>query len=211
MAAGYDWGKMARYEALFENLVISLSGSDTAEFRSAEKIRFDRLVAEAQSCRVVLKEIGAYIVSKVKDRRISNYFNRITTGNGLNSCLVSTFDLIALVRKYPEHASQISPRGVAVDDRYLKDAARRAVELLQSKGEVEIETLPIHVKRLRQKKLITLCIKAQMDIKKFARAAFVKNYRYYNSNYSSSVRRVQNKKYGSAGQESDQDADSHLP
>ncbi|KMQ49473.1 hypothetical protein CHISP_3618 [Chitinispirillum alkaliphilum] len=202
--AGFDWSKMPRYDALFENLILSLGDSMCATSQTPEKIEFDRLIVEAQRCRVILKEVGAYIVKNIKDKRVSRYYKRAATGIRQEKCLTSILDLVALIREYPEIASQIRPQGVTVDSAYLTGATRCALDLLQLKGEAEIKKVPQAIASERKKRLVTICMKAQKDIKKFAYAAFRKDLQYYYAFYTSSARQVQSLRYKLAKQNRDQ-------
>lgn len=153
-----------------------------------KRAKFDTQMAIAEMDRKRLGVVAAYVVEKSGDKKALRNYRYIAKGSGPIDTLTDNLGLSALVRQFPEMASQIKPGGQAVDAKYLDEATARAVELLAMSGYVMERGVPQNVAVDRQNRLLTLCMQAQSDIKKFAAAAFFDNIEYYNSNYASDIR-----------------------
>jgi hypothetical protein len=77
----------------------------------------------------------------------------------------------------------------AVDEKYLEEASKRALQLLAMRGFVMNQGTPQNVAVDRLRRIMTLCVRAQSELKTFAAAAFYDKPDYYNSNYASVNRR----------------------
>jgi hypothetical protein len=96
--------------------------------------------------------------------------------------------LVAMIGEHPELASQIKLEGVSIEKSYCDEVVSRAVEQLLLKGVIVEQGAPKNEKVNHQNRLITLCINAMREIKKFALAAFFDDQEYYNSNYATYAR-----------------------
>jgi hypothetical protein len=190
VAAGFDAGKMPRYRALLEMLSLSHGERLGTTPESPEKrARFNKLMAEAEMDRKRLGVVGAHITEQCGDAKVRRNWRTIVKGSGMVDTCIDNLSLIAMVKEFPELASQIRPGGKEISAKYLEEVTGRAVELLQLKGIVVEKGVPQNAAVDRQNRLLTLCLNAQSDIKKYANAAFFDTIEYYKSNYASSSAR----------------------
>jgi hypothetical protein len=133
--------------------------------------------------------VGRHIYDVHKDSTVKNVIGKSLNGTGAVAGLTKILELVSMIRAYPETALQIRPGGVAVDDLYCTMVTSRALELLKLRGYIVVRGVPKNSKVDRLNRIITLCIQAQTNIKKFAKAALLNEFGYYKDNYCSITRR----------------------
>jgi hypothetical protein len=190
VAAGFKNSRIPKYRAYFEMLSLAIGErigaiADTPEKRAM----FDEQMAIAEKDRKMMAVVASHIAEQSDDKKALHNYRVIAKGNSIIDTLTDILGLSALIKEYPQYASEIRPGGVAITGQFMDQAVERAVALLQMKGVVVEKGVPHNAAVDRQNRLLTLCIKAQADIRKFARAAFYDNSDYYNQNYASEARR----------------------
>lgn len=193
VAAGFNGSRMPKYRACFEMLSLAIGERigaipDTPEKRA----RFDEQMALAEKDRRMLAVVCSHIAERSSDKKAQQNYRMIAQGNSIIDTLTDNLALVALIKEFPQYAAEIKPGGVAVTKEYMEEAIKRAVDLLQMKGIVVEKGIPQNAAVDRQNRLLTLCVLAQADIRKFARAAFYDNSDYYIKNYASEIRRQYN-------------------
>jgi hypothetical protein len=191
--AGFDASNMPYYNALLEMLSLVHAErrgivTDTPEKRAY----FDKQIVEAELDKKRLMVVAGHIVEMTGSKKLQRNYRVIAEGSGYVDMLNDVLALVSMVLGYPKYSSQIKPGGVEITDAYCKDASNRAVELLLLKGYVVEHGVPQNKSVDWQNRIVTLCLRAQSDIKKFANAAFFEKLDYYNSNYASDSRRKDN-------------------
>ena len=97
-------------------------------------------------------------------------------------------DIIAgnsVINNNLEFLSQVRPGGKEVTPQFLAESKALALQLIELRGDVTAaaDDGSFHVDRVDR--LITLCIKAQQEIKLFADIAFYDDQEHYNKHYAS--------------------------
>jgi hypothetical protein len=113
----------------------------------------------------------------------------LAKGSGMIDDMTDSVGLTSFIAQHPEQAAQIRPAGQVIDAQFLEQAKNRAVGLLAARGFVLEHGVPQNAAVDRQNRLLTLCLNAQSDIKKFAYAAFCDDIEYYNRHYASEASR----------------------
>ncbi len=196
--SGFDWGKMILIQALYDNLLDACRDRTIALLNTPRVIAdFDELMQLALNDRKVLKEVASAIILEANDPNLTRLVRGWLAGNGRNKLLTCNLNLVSLINDYPSVAAWIKPGGVLVDGDFLEQAGNRAVALLRMQGLILRNGKPENAAVDRQRSLLTLCIREQKMIKRFAHAAFIDNLEYYKQYYCSHVRRERDKRYAS--------------
>ncbi len=189
-AAGLDPSRIAYFRGLFEALSLAhgqrVGASPIAPNQRAE---YNAEVAQAEMDRKRMSIVATHIAEQCGDPTVTRNLRNINKGSGTVDELVDVIGFSALIRKYPELASQIKPGGVAVDTKYLDKAQARALKVLQMRGITVENGVPRNSAVDRQNRLLTLSILAQREIRKYANAAFFDRPDYYRSNYATTTTR----------------------
>lgn len=186
-SAGFDSSKLPLYKSLFEVLVATIGDRrGLAPNEPEKKAYFDQQMEKLELDRKRLIIVCGHIAEKCGDRVIaSNYRKIVQEGSGKIDKMTDTVALNSIVRKYLKLASEIRPGGMLIDETYCDEAYARAFELLTMCGVSVVQGIPQSDLVDRQNRIVTLCLNAQSEIKKFAAAAFFDNIEYYNSHYAS--------------------------
>ena len=135
-----------------------------------------------------LMVVAAFIAEMSSDKSAHRNYKEMVKGGGIVDTLCDNLAGVAMVGSYPELASQIKPGGFQVTASYCAEVSKRAIEMLKLKGFVVENGVPENITVDRQNRLITLCMDALTEIRRYARAAFFDDLDYYNSNYASAFR-----------------------
>jgi hypothetical protein len=193
VAAGFDWSRMDKYNGYLEMLSQSYGERlGTTPVSPEMRVQFDVKLSLAQKDRRQLGIVASYIVEQTDNHDVRRNYRHIAQGSGTMDTLTDNLGLVAMIREFPQLASQIRPGGVLLDDPYLEAANIRAIELLRMKGIVVDRGVVANGTVDRQNRLLTLCLRARTEIRTFAAAAFFDDVEYYNRNYASPSTRTGN-------------------
>lgn len=185
VAAGFERSNMTLYRGMLETL--SLAHGErvvTAPETIEQRAKLNALTAEAETDRRRMAIVARHIADETGDPIVIGAVRRINKGSGALDNLVDVISLSALVRDHLDTASGIKPGGVLVDEQYVSDASARAIEVLQMRGYTVDNGVAKNAAVDRQNRLMTLCLNAQSQIKKYAYAAFFDRPDYYSANYA---------------------------
>jgi hypothetical protein len=188
--AGFDKENSVKYIGLHEMLILLYGeryGSVAPESEESQYVKKQMALALEDKKRLLV--VARHIYDIHKDSTVKKVLGKSLNGTGAVAVLTKILELVSMVRAYPQTALQIRPGGVAVDDHYCTMVTSRALELLKLQGYIVVRGVPKNVKVDRLNRIITLCIQAQTNIKKFAKAAFLYEFAYYKNNYCSITRK----------------------
>lgn len=189
IGAGFNGSNIPLYNGYLELLSLTLGERRGVSPDSQEnRVVFDTQMVLAELDKKRLMVVANYIAGKLNDKTINRNLKEIAKGNGIIDTLCDDLALTAIVKKYPQLASQIRPGQFEVTEEYCDQVRKRAVDLLALKGFVVEQGVPQNFQVDRQNRLITLCMEAISDIREFANAAFFDNTKYYNDFYASPFR-----------------------
>ncbi len=188
--SGFNWERVALFEGLLDNLLDAIRDRTSAILCAPQaRAAFNEQMQIAVDERKVLREVALAIIELTGDKDLKFLVRGWLKGNRKSSILMCNLHLVSLISEHPRIAACTRPGGIAVDAAYLEQAGARAVELLRMQGIVLREDKPEKVAVARQKRLITLCMAAQHEIKKAARVAFYDDLEYFRQHYCSKARR----------------------
>jgi hypothetical protein len=181
--AGFDEPKIDLYLGMQETLMMTFGQryglTETPEQKAEFNEKFK--IAERDKKRMLL--VARHIVDKSGDPAIARNYKQIVKGDSIVDTLTDNISLSSIINQNMQYASEIRPGGVAIDSNYTAEATKLAIELLAIKGMSVEKGIPVstHVDRLSR--IVTLCVRAIADIKKFAEAAFLDDPEYFSINY----------------------------
>ncbi len=188
--AKFDWTKIEKYRGYLE--LLTITHGERIGLTPATIEKQPEYIAKmdiVKSDKRYMSRIANHIVDVTNDKSAAHSLKAINKGSGDIDVLNDIMSFIPFIKRYPDLAKQICPNCVEVTDSYLDQARDRAIELFQMRGYVVNKGLPENSNVDRQNRILTLCLNAQSEIKKFADSAFCENQDYYNSNYASSFRK----------------------
>jgi hypothetical protein len=187
--AGFDSSKMPRYQGYLELLLLTLGDRrGVAPNAEEKKVFFDQQLVLAELDKKRLMIVCSYIAEFSTDKAVRRSYKEIAKGSGIIDTLCDNLACVSMIRENPELASQIKPGGIEITEEYCAEVSKRAVELLMLKGFVVSQGVPENIMVDRQNRIITLCMDAISEIRRFAKAAFFDDLDYYNNNYASLFR-----------------------
>ncbi len=160
----------------------------------AEKYKFSTLYRDS------LLSVLQFIMDEIENTAIKAAYRKIMKGDGTQAKLNDVISLATLVEQYLDLAAEIKPGGVTIDKAYLDLVRAHTYEMLELHALVQSTAPDRSVHVATQNKLITLCLKAETKLKRYAKAAFVVNKDYYDEHY---VNHVQRDKYRKEQREAD--------
>jgi hypothetical protein len=181
--AGFDDSKVDLYLGMQEILMITYGQRYGLTETPEQKVAFDQKFSIAEKDRKRMLIVARHIVEKTGDKKIARHYKQIVKGNSIVDTLTDNLSLGALIDQNQQISSEIKPGGIAIDTTYTANATKLAIELLAIKGFVVEKGTPVsaHVDRLNR--IVTLCVRAITDIRKFAEAAFIDDPEYLRKNY----------------------------
>ncbi len=186
--AKFDWTKMEKYRGYLELLTIAHGeriGLAPATIEKQPEYIAKMEIVKAD--RRYMSRVANHIVDVTNDKSAAHSLKAINKGSGDIDILNDIMSFIPFIKRYPDLAKQICPNCVEITDSYLDQAKDRAIELFQMRGYVKGSPENSNVDR--QNRILTLCLNAQSEIKKFADSAFCEDQDYYSANYSNYVRK----------------------
>jgi Arc/MetJ family transcription regulator len=195
LLTGFDWSEIDYFKALHETALIALGFRiGGLPLENEEKELYDKKIQELLKKRRYLMAVGRHIVKATDDKDVATAFARIVKGTGTNDSLVDIISLSSFLQEFPELMGAIKPAGITIDKAFIDSALEDAVKILQARG-IYVGNEP-NEKVLRQSGLISLCVKAQGDLKEYAYNAFIDNLEHYNKYYASKAKRDARKSQG---------------
>jgi hypothetical protein len=191
VGAKFDWAKMEKFRGYFELLTIAHGQRVGLAPATVEKQpEYIAKMDVVKSDRRYLARIAGHIVDVSNDKSAAHTYHAINKGSGDIDTLNDIMAFVPFIKRFPEYSKQICPNGKEISDSYMEEAIARAIELFQMRGYVINKGVPENVNVDRQNRLLTLCLNAQSEIKKFADSAFCEDPEYYDSHYASAVRKT---------------------
>jgi hypothetical protein len=183
--AGLNPSNIPLYLAMQEKLALSYGQRyGTINQNSEQKTYFDLQYPISEKEKKYMLLVARHIVERSGDIKVEKAYKQIVKGSGILDTLVDVITLKPLIMAYLLFASEIKPGGTVVDSDYITKAAERAIELLNMKGFVIEQGLPVNNNVDQLNRITTLCVRAIAEIKKFAEAAFIEDPEYLKENYS---------------------------
>jgi hypothetical protein len=145
---------------------------------------FNNEFAIAKTDRRRMFIVVEHICDRVKDAALNRNFNYLKQGESIADTLTDVLGSAPVIIKYSNYASEIRPGGVLVDEAYCNAACDRAVALLKLKGFAIEKGIAPSSAVDQLSRIMTLCVNAVSEIKKFATAAFFDNTDYYETHYA---------------------------
>jgi hypothetical protein len=184
--AGFGKYDADKYIQLFNMLVQAYAqrgGVIVPESKKSKYFKEQMVLAAEDKKRLMV--VARHIRDVHKTAEIKQVIVSKKNGSGVEGVLTKILELTALVQEYLDTALQIRPDGVVFDENCCTIVTDRALELLKLRGYVVVKGKPKNMLVDKQNRVITLCQKAQIHIKKYARAAFQNDFKYYKENYCS--------------------------
>ncbi len=183
-AAGLPSGRLEFYKALFEMLTLIFGQRHGAKTESQEqKIYFDQEFRQVETDRRRMMAVVSHIVDSTDDKTIKRDYKFITKGNNIIDSLNDVISFSTIIEANLSIAAEVRPGGMVIDSEYCKAATDRALTLLKIKGLVVEKGIPESKMVDQLNRILTLCINAQREIKKFANLAFIDDPEHYDNNY----------------------------
>ncbi len=190
IATQFDWTKMEKFRGYSELLTIAHGeriGCGAAIIKKPPEYSAKMAVVKAD--RRYLFRIARHIADMSNDKNVKQSYSAISKGTGELDILNDILSLVHFIRRFPEYAQEISPSGIKINEEYMDKAIGRAKEVFVLRGDV-IKKGELRNKNTdRQNRILTLCLNAQSEIKKFADFAFYENPEYYRTYYASKARK----------------------
>jgi hypothetical protein len=191
IAAGLPADRLEYYPGLLEIGSITFGirygvATETPE----QRLYFNTEYAKAQTDRRRMFIVVGHICDKVNDAALNKNYQYLKQGDSIADTLTDVLGCAPVITKYSTYASEIRPGGVLVDEAYCTAACDRAVALLKLKGFAVEKGIAPSSAVDQLSRIITLCMNAVSEIKKFASAAFFDNPDYYNTNYAVNARKA---------------------
>jgi len=155
-----------------------------------QRLYFNTEFAIAQKDRDRMFIVVEHICDRVKDPALNRNFNYLKQGESIADTLTDVLGSAPVIIKYSKYASEICPGGVLVDEAYCNAACDRAVALLKLKGFAIEKGIASSSAVDQLSRIMTLCVNAVSEIKKYAKAAFFENKEYYTENYAVNARKA---------------------
>jgi len=186
VAAGFPYEEnMPRYSAYQEKLALEHGERVNAEAARSDAARqFAEGMPRAEADRKVLMAMARYVVATSDKPEPKKVYDMIRKGDSQVDTLNDNIALVGFVRAYAELAAEVRPGGITVDEPYLQRVESNALDLLRLRGQAMTATGDATLKVDRQNRILTLCIRAERDIKRFADAAFFDDTERYNRDYA---------------------------
>ncbi len=189
VGAGFNPKNIPLYKGLFEVLTLTIGERRGTADNQGGRVNFDQQYALAELDRKRLIVVANYIEEMLNDKTLTRQLKEIAKGSGILDTLCDNIALLPIVKNNPELAAQIKPGQFEITESYCDEVRKRAVELLEMKGFVVVQGIPQSATVDRQNRLLTLCMNAISDIKRYANAAFFDDSEYFNANYVRPFRR----------------------
>lgn len=178
--ANFSLDEIEYSQALFENLALAYGMRvGSAPKIDGERAEYIKLKETAEMDVKIMREVISHIIDVTQDASVKKRYDKIVDGSSAVDTFTDVIALASAIEEYPEEARQIKPLGVEMTPEYLlkvKDNALRGLSLrvsLGASGNIPSDTVD------RQNRILTLCVKAEAEIRKFAHAAFLDNYEHY--------------------------------
>jgi hypothetical protein len=183
-AAGLPSGRLEFYKALFEMMTLIFAQRHGAREESQDqKIFFDQEFRQVEIDRRRMMAVVSHIVDSTDDKLILREYKFITKGNSIVDSLNDVISLSSIIVANLSIAAEVRPGGLLIDSEYCKAATDRALTLLKIKGLVIEKGIPESKIVDQLNRILTLCVNAQREIKKFANLAFIDDPEHYDNNY----------------------------
>lgn len=181
--AGFTESNVELYLGMQEVLMLTYGRRYGLTKTPEQKAAFDEKFTFAEKNKRRMLIVAKHIVDKTGDNKIARHYKQIVKGDSIVDTLTDNLSLGALIDQYQQIASEIKPGGIAIDATFTAEATKLAVDLLAIKGFVVEKGTPVsaHVDRLNR--IVTLCVRAVADIRKYAEAAFIDEPEYFRKNY----------------------------
>ena len=185
-AAGFRYEeKMPKYVAYHEKLALEHGQRVNAESAVSKAAKvFREGIPQAKQDKKVLMAAGRYVVARSETPEPKRVYDQVRKGYGHVDLLNDNIAMVAFCRTYAGLVSEVRPGGITIDEAFLERVESEAVSLLKRHGEAAAATDEESYRVDRQRRLLTLCILAERDIKLFADAAYYDDTDYYNDNYA---------------------------
>lgn len=144
---------------------------------------FDEQFKFVERDRRYMLAVVAHIVERSGDKKVKNDYKQITAGSSILDSLNDVRAMVVIIKKYLQFASEVHPNGMTIDTAFCDEADNRALELLKIKAFVVVKGVTAVSEVEQLNKITTLCVRAIIQVKKFAYLAFIDNTEYYSSNY----------------------------
>lgn len=183
-AAGLPTGRLEYYKALFEMMTLIFGQRHGAKAESQDqKIFFDQEYRQVEIDRRRMVAVVSHILDSTDDKIIMREYKFITKGNNIIDSLNDVISLSTIIEQHLSIAAEVRPGGIVIDSEYCKSATDRALTLLKIKGLVVEKGMPESKMVDQLNRIVTLCVNAQREIKKFANLAFIDDPEHYDNNY----------------------------
>jgi hypothetical protein len=184
VAAGMSATYLDYCDALLQKLSKDLAlRYGTSIDKPEERLYFDQQYSAVQKDRRYMLAVVSHIVERCGDKKVKQNYKHIVEGTSIVDTLNDCLALAVIIKKYPNFAAEIRPNGVTIDAEYSTAAENRAAELLKLKGYVVDKGLTPTDEVNQLNRIVTLCVNAQSELKKFAYAAFIDDSEHYERFY----------------------------
>ena len=193
MAAGFRYEElMPKYGAYHEKLALEHGERVNAEVDGSEAAdAFKAAMPEAETDRKRLMAMGRYVTDRVMTGEPKRILDQVRKGRGHVDTLNDNIVMAGFARRYAEIVAEVRPGGQAIDEAFLERVEKNALSLLKLHGQAVSADDETSRRVARQNQLITLCLLAEREIKRFADAAFYDDTDRYNRDYARRVPRRQ--------------------
>ena len=175
---------MPLYEGYLEILALEHGQRVNADQQRGDaQVQFAEGMPLAQNHRKILMKAARFVVAKSTDEEPMKVYKMIQKGRGQVDTLNDNISLVAFCTSHQDLASKINPDGQAITPEYLGTVETQAVSMLKLRGETSMAEGERNRRVDRQRRLITLLLNAEQDIKLYADAAFVFDSDRYNNDY----------------------------
>ena len=191
-ASGFKYNElMPKYRVYQEKLAVEQGARVVSEGEGSEAAdAFSKGMPKAEEDKKRLMAMGRFVVSRSKSPEAKKIYDFVRKGSGHVDTLNDNIAMVGFARRYADLASEVRPGGKAIDEPYLEQVRRDALALLELHGQAKSSRDETSRRVERKNQLITLCILAEREIKRYADAAFYDDTDRYSRDYANRARRA---------------------
>ncbi|MBN2528340.1 MAG: hypothetical protein JXR76_18270, partial [Deltaproteobacteria bacterium] len=192
-AAGFDGAQLPKYEAYYRELNAVHGKRVVAEEAMVyAREQFGSQMPQAENARRRLMAVARYVVMRSGSDKAQKVYDMIRSGSSDVDKLSDIITTVEFVRNHMTLANEVRPGGQPIDETWLAKTEEMAHQLLKLRGQALVSDNTPQEQIEKQNQLLTLCIRAQRDIKLFAEMAFYDDVDRYNRYYASAEMRRKN-------------------
>ncbi len=180
---GYNQNKEVYFITLIDMITETHADRNAAEGKGTRE-QFRATMDQMRLYRTVLILVTEHIIDKTGNEEIKTALKKIRSDHTNLDILHDILALASILNDHWELADDFTPGGVEVNDEYLHIVTIKVEALLKHEGKPNQKSSERAMLVLKQDKLITLCLNAIDEIKKYAKGTFFMDMPYFRKHYT---------------------------